>query len=284
MPEPADPEVIKYTRTCLRMAEAHDLQTALDAGAQHETVNMVEVVHHPTSALPGLNYMTPRRGAAWVTARAVQEGMAQLAALGRAARIVYYDGLMPDIFRQTLLDCGLQWSSESAVYANSTPTASLPQSGYLAGEAADIRAIARWWQTRCILLAGGQAQGGQTPMPRQLPDLVENGRMVFLNVMRSGELLGVASLQLQMTTRTAKVTEFHLSDDTPDARRLLIAAAARAAARRSYEMIYTAEALGDAEWLSGMNFMKVGHVVVYSAARRAKDEVDERLAQSLRSE
>ncbi|MCC6612659.1 MAG: hypothetical protein IT320_04215 [Anaerolineae bacterium] len=84
------------------------MQTSLDRGTQHETLNLVIVVHHATDTSPELNYVTPRRGVAWVSAGAAKEGLVRLCELGRAARFLYLEGLLPAFFRQTLTGIGLE--------------------------------------------------------------------------------------------------------------------------------------------------------------------------------
>ncbi len=114
-------DVTKNQRATLRRIEAHILQAHLDQGAQSETVGMVEVVHLPDDARSPLNYITPRRSAAWVSTNALHDGLSRLKALGCPARVVFYDGLLPPVFKQSLLEIGLQLEQEEPIYALMLP-------------------------------------------------------------------------------------------------------------------------------------------------------------------
>ena len=60
---------VKESRTVLRRIDAHLRQSHLNLGAQTETVGFVDVIHHRTSPLPSLNYVTPRQNTALVPAK-----------------------------------------------------------------------------------------------------------------------------------------------------------------------------------------------------------------------
>ena len=59
-----DDSAIKETRLILRRIQDHLFQAHAAFGAEHQTVGLVDVLHHPTSRLPDLNYVTPRRNTA----------------------------------------------------------------------------------------------------------------------------------------------------------------------------------------------------------------------------
>ncbi|MCA9912927.1 MAG: hypothetical protein KC496_06245, partial [Anaerolineae bacterium] len=84
---------IKEARVTLRRVQAHLHQTHLNLGAEEQSVGFVDVVHHASSALPNLNYVTPRRNTAWVSGKHIADGIAVLRDLGRRARVRFVDGL-----------------------------------------------------------------------------------------------------------------------------------------------------------------------------------------------
>ena len=103
----AEHQDIKATRLLLRQIQA-DVSAAHEAlGALRESAGMVDVVYHPQHDTPELNYVTPRRGTAWVSGAFVAQGLERLQALGRAPRVCYLDGLIPPPFDATLAGLGL---------------------------------------------------------------------------------------------------------------------------------------------------------------------------------
>ena len=108
-------EEVKANRTLLRRIEQERTQAALERGTQQETLNLVIVVHHATDPSPELNYVTPRRGVAWVPASALRVGLARLEELERAPYFVYLEGLLPAFFRQTLAGIGLELVQDNPI-------------------------------------------------------------------------------------------------------------------------------------------------------------------------
>jgi hypothetical protein len=271
-----DSEAIKHARTCLRRAEAHDLQTALDAGATHETVNMVEVIHHPTNALPNLNYLTPRQNVAWVMGSAVLEGMARLEVLGRGGRMTYYEGLLPTIFRQTLAGIGLQSISESQVYACTTPVHTIPSDIEIATTYDDV---AKWWASRYTLLTGNQDR--TLEMPAQLWERVNADQLCCLSLYAGSVPLGAMCLRWHTALGSAKVVEFYVGDHAADVDYVLMAGAQAAAARRGCDLLYVAGALHHPTMLGDLSFISVGRLLTYSRMIRLKETEHDQLAQSV---
>jgi hypothetical protein len=265
------PDDIKQVRTLLRSIEAHRIQTHQDRGALHETVNMVEVLHHPTSALPELNYIMPRRGTAWVSAAALQTGIERITALGRAPHLVYLEPLLPPAFRQTLEQVGMQWAAESAIYAAADLfTASALAAGdrlLIAQTAGDV---ARWWRARSRILAGTRRFRREVRQIEAIHALAATGRALPLLIERQGDIAGVASLELQPSLKTARLAEFlplHADDRAPLLRGILHAAAARGC-----DLLFGAGAVfGTTDDLAVYGFAKAGRAVAYLARPVKKD-------------
>lgn len=103
----------RETRVVMRRVEAHLRQAHLNLGAKDESVGMVDVIYHGTSALACLNYVTPRRNTAWVSANYIQQGLVNLREKGRRSRVRFADGLYPPVFAGTLRELGLELESET---------------------------------------------------------------------------------------------------------------------------------------------------------------------------
>lgn len=109
-------EQVKAQRIALRHVEHNRFEADEARGTCHETLNLVIVVYHPSDTAPDLNYVTPRRGTAWVSTSALREGLLRLQELGRSPRFVYLEGLLPPFFRQTLVESGLELMQDDPVF------------------------------------------------------------------------------------------------------------------------------------------------------------------------
>lgn len=108
---------IRAARQVMRRVQAHLLDAHQQMGAQVENVGFVDVIHHPTTELPYLNYVTPRRNTAWVSAQHITDGLNRLEALQREARLRFAEGLYPPMFQKALLSTGLILEEETPVSA-----------------------------------------------------------------------------------------------------------------------------------------------------------------------
>ena len=106
---------IRAARQVMRRVQAHLLDAHQQMGAQVENVGFVDVIHHPTTELPYLNYVTPRRNTAWVSAQHITDGLHHLEALQREARLRFAEGLYPPMFQKALLSTGLTLEEETPV-------------------------------------------------------------------------------------------------------------------------------------------------------------------------
>jgi hypothetical protein len=277
-----DPETIKTIRALLRRVDEHDQAVAHEEGAQRLSLNMLDVVYHPTNPLPTLNYVTPRRGAAWVSTNAVQQGMERLAELGRAPRLLFFEGLMPPIFRQSLAEFGLQWAGESQILATTSLTTLPPfVPSFAAAQAAESVALARWWDARSDLLAGGIRRRKDVGVIQRMVRLVESGQAHYVSVLREGRLAGIASLRMQHALRSAEINAFHLANDDVNAARALMSAVLRGAAEHKCDFVFIAEAMGDAAWLGEYGFSTLGSVVAFASRLPHQETPHERMAQPL---
>jgi hypothetical protein len=102
-------------RQTLRQIQDHLGRVHESLGAVRELVGMVTVYHHPTNALPHLNYVTPRQNTAWVSGPMIQQGIDHLSRLGRAPRVQYIEGLYPPQLGAALRKLGLEVEREVPV-------------------------------------------------------------------------------------------------------------------------------------------------------------------------
>jgi N-acetylglutamate synthase-like GNAT family acetyltransferase len=262
-----DPEALKAARVMLRRVDDHDYAVARDEGAQRDSLNMLDVVHHASNPLPTLNYLTPRRGAAWVSLKDVQVGMEHMAALGRAPRLLYLEGLMPPQFRQTLENYGLQWAGESQIFACTTLTSSLPAATLSSALATQPASLARWWYARGEFLAGGLQRQTDAAVIQRMLRRVEAGQAIYLGVEDGTRIVGVASLRIQAPLRSAEVNAFYLGSADANIARTLMSAAIAAAEQHDCDLIFVAEAL-DGRWLTEFAFQPLGSVVAFAAREK----------------
>jgi hypothetical protein len=100
-------------RSTLRRVQAHLLNAQVGLGAEHHTVDLMEVLYHPNNMMGSLNYATPRKKTAWVSANQVKRGLDFLIEHGRTARFQYIEGLYPPEFAKSLGKLNMQVESET---------------------------------------------------------------------------------------------------------------------------------------------------------------------------
>lgn len=108
-------KVDRETRQVLRRVQDHLIHAQKSLGAIHETVDLMEVIHHPDNTLGELNYTTPRRKTAWVSADQIQHGIDNLIGKDRHARVVYIEGLLPPLFAKNLRKLNLSIERETPI-------------------------------------------------------------------------------------------------------------------------------------------------------------------------
>jgi len=139
----------RESRTILRRIEAHLRQSHLDMGATEEAVSFVDVIHHETSPLRTLNYVTPRRNTAWVSGNHVQQGLDKLGEKGRPLRVRFVEGLFPPVFVRALRELKLDVEEEVPIMVykrkkEPRKLASVPD-GITFSQAKTIRDLSIWW-------------------------------------------------------------------------------------------------------------------------------------------
>ncbi len=124
VPAPAanpDEAAVREARATLRHVQQHLIQVQLNLGTELETSGLVEVLHHPVSTLPALNYVTPRRSTAWITRQDVVRGLDTLRHRHRTPRFCYLDTLFPAAFATVLTSLKLEVETLVPVLAAAAP-------------------------------------------------------------------------------------------------------------------------------------------------------------------
>ena len=106
---------IKESRRVLRRVQKHLSQSLIDMGANRENIGLVDVVYHPKNKLPHINYVSPRKNAAWIPGPGIKKGLERLRELERKPRVIYIEGLYPPLFAKSIRDLGLVIEQESTI-------------------------------------------------------------------------------------------------------------------------------------------------------------------------
>lgn len=282
-----DDSAIKETRLVLRRIQDHLFQAHAAFGAEHETVGLVDVIHHPTSRLPDLNYVTPRRNTAWVSGKFVQGGLDQLQSLDRVPRVQYIEGLYPPLFARTLRDLGLEAETEMPLLAYSPGTIHHPPPlpkpeippGVRLELVHDQRGTDLWWYVwrnayYDVLTLGVEPLAvGRDAAAQQL------GQEVDVIMHRHNFPIGVVRVGVQSgTTKSAHIIALALLKEahTPPLTKLLLAAAMRAALARGCTLIFAPGVREDSPvFIHDLGFIEVGSMVCYAARSANVNEVVE---------
>jgi hypothetical protein len=270
-----DSATVKESRRVLRRIQDHLYLAHSSLGAQRESVGLVDVMHHPTSALASLNYVTPRRSTAWVSSDMIEQGLAYMRQIGRIPRVHYIEGLFPPPFAKNLLDLGLkaEWELPLMAYLPGGFNGQMPpplRSDPLPPEirieqAADERGGQLWgdvghsaaYEVATLgvepLLVG--QEGGSQP-----------GQQMDVLMYFSGLPVGAARLSIQEDTAHLLALALKKQIRTPELAALLMSAAVRAAVAQKCTLIYApGETDADRQMARALGFMDFGSIVCYAA-------------------
>lgn len=268
---------VKETRVVLRRIQDHLLHAHKTFGVEHESAGFVDVIHHPTSKLPDLNYVTPRRNTAWVSASYVQQGLDKLQSLDRDGRVQYIEGLYPPQFAKTLRDLGLHPENETSLMAFSLSglggtTPSLPKPttprGVRLELAGDQRATEMWLYVHKNANYDLMTLGVEPLSVSREPDAQRLGQDIDVLLHRNDFPVGVVRLGVQTPTQSAHVVAMAMLREAhiPALARLLLVAGMRAALARGCTLIFApGENDADRSLKRELGFVDVGSMVCYAA-------------------
>lgn len=280
-----DDSTVKESRQVLRRIQDHLFQSHSTAGVQRETINFVDVIYHPVSALPEINYVTPRRNTAWVSGVYIQQGLDRLAELERRPRVQYIEGLYPPLFAKTLRELGLQVESEMPLMVyrpggllNHTPQPPLKPStppSVRLELVSDQHGVEVWWYVWRNAFYGVHTAGVEPLAVGRDVASLRLGQQIEVLLYQHNFPVGVVQVSMQSLTKTAQVTALALLPEarSPQLTKLLIAAAIRAAQARGCTLIFApGENEGDRQLKRELGFIDVGSLVCYAARSDNMDE------------
>lgn len=268
-------DAVRETRRMLRLVQAHLIQTSVNHGASVQVKGFVDVVHHATSAANELNYVTPRKNTAWVSAKEIEHGIEALRGLGRLARVQYIEGLFPPQFATTMNTLGLHMEHETPLmllemHSPPPPAARSLSEGLTISEVTDAQGGALWWY---VWRNAFYDVVTQTAPPVAIGmDLyhIASGHQTDFVMMRAGLPIGVARLSYYPAASTAHLESvaFIREARQPRLLRALIQQLMAHAHARGATLIFSS---GDAERdaYRELGFIDCGSIVWY--AEKAND-------------
>jgi hypothetical protein len=266
-----DDTEVKAARRVLRRVQEHLTQTSMAQGAQRDQHGLVDVVHHPANSRPTLNYITPRRSTAWISAKDVAHGLASLRDQARTPRVSYIEGLFPPLFAKTLHDLGLVVEREQTLMVFQAGQDHLPALPTPDGIVFDVvnsaQASAVWWYVwRNAFFDVVTATADPVFIGEDLRQIA-SGSQIDLVMYRYRFPVGVARVSVMAAEHTAQLSALALMREwrTPELLRSLHSQAVKAALAHDSTLIFCAADGDDDRALCRDNgFVDYGNVVCYA--------------------
>lgn len=281
-----DSATIKESRRVLRRIQDHLYLAHSSLGVQRESVGLVDVMHHPTSSLASLNYVTPRRSTAWVSSEMIEQGLQHMRQIERTPRVHYIEGLFPPPFAKNLLDLGLkvEWELPLMAYLPGGFNGQMPPPltdallpANLAIEPATTERSGQVWEAvQQHSTAYVVATLGVEPL---LVGALQPGQQIDLLLCRGDTPIGAVRLSIQEETAHLLALALLKEAYTPELNAALLTAAVRAAVAQGCTLIYApGETETDRQIARGLGFMDFGGIVCYAANTYTNAEVhDDRI-------
>lgn len=282
----------KDSRRVLRLVQEHLAHAHLNLGAQQDHIGLVDVIHHPQSRLPYLNYAMPRKNTAWVPGPEIERGLERLRRLERAPRVNYVEGLYPPLFARTLRDLGLHVERETAIMLHRLNDA-LPNGKVITQahrtEGVDIQpvndqeGIALWWYVYRNAYYDVVTTGVEPISIGKDMRAIVLGDQEDLILYRFGFPVGAARLTYHDATAHLAALAIMREHRSPDLLLSFYRAALDAARQRGCELVFTSgETDDDRAFLRDAGFMDSGSIVCYAeSTTEARGGSDDGLAQPL---
>ncbi len=285
-----DKAAVKESRQILRRVQEHLYAAHGNLGVIKETVGLMDVFHHPESSLASLNYATPRRNTAWVSAEMVQQGIDHLKQLDRDVRVQYIEGLYPPLFARTLheLDLVPEWELPLMVYVKDgfngqkpppIDLSNLPD-GITIEPVSDQRGVDLWWYVWRNAYYDVLTLGVEPLFVGRDMTALKLGHQIDILMYRSGFPVGVTRISIQ--NQTAHVLALALMKEarSPVLLRMLLNSAIQAALERGCTLVYApGEDEDDRRLCRELGFLDFGSIVCYFAEsnRNRNEEKDGRI-------
>lgn len=267
-----DDAKVRATRKVLRQVQTHMLQTHRNLGAQVEEAGLVDVLYHPTSTLPHLNYVSPRQNTAWIPGPAIETGLQRLRAHERKPRVCLVEGLFPPLFAKSLRDRGLTVEREIALMTFNKETAPVPSArngitpqGTQARLVDDQEGMAQWWYVWRNARYDVVTNGADPVYVGKDMREIALGNQADIILYRHSFPVGVA--RLTYTEESAHITAVAVMKEvrTPENVRLIYQKALQTALEHGSSMVFTSgEAEADQRICRQIGFVDAGSIVCYA--------------------
>lgn len=272
----ADKAALKETRRELRLVQAHLIQSRLHRGAAFESHGFIDLIYHSESRDGYVNYITPRKNTAWISAKDVEAGLKILRERERTARIEYIEGLFLPQFAKTLIELGLQAEHETplmllSVSEKPARSGALPD-GIAFSEATDAQSAGVWWYIfRCAYYDVLTHTAPPEVIGRDLYHIAQGQQTNWL-VYRQGIPVGAVRVTHNTENQTAHIEDIALMHEIRSARlyKALIQHVITDAIQRGASLIFTA-GTDEREILREYGFFDCGSVICYAENLSRKD-------------
>lgn len=274
---------VKQIRQILRQVQSHLTEAHLRQGAEQEQVGLVEVLHHPNSTSPELNYVTPRKNTAWVSIPEVTNGLKVLKSHARALRVMFIEGLFIPAFGERLASAGLARESELRVMAlqldpmeletvspdefDSDETLTLGTMTFV--NVASRAESALWWYLWRNAHYDVVTQTAELRFIESSFKQISEGHQLDLIMRIGGIPAGVASLTLSTDRTSAQISAFALARETrslPHAQQLLEEVVEQVKAKGISLLFFALSDVLLNTASQGLGFVDCGGIVCYSEA------------------
>jgi hypothetical protein len=270
-----DETLQRETRRVLRQVQDHLYSAHATLGAEKEELGLVEVIHHPTNSLPDLNYITPRRKTAWVSANDIEMGIDYMRQIARTPRVQYIEGLFPPLFARTLTGLGLQAEREVPLmiykkggFNDVKPPLLIPPDkpvGVSLERVSDQRGIETWWYVWRNAHYDVLTLGVEPLVVGRDMAALQLGHQIDIVMHRYTFPIGVARVSIQKDTAHLLGIALMREHRTPEMIKLLQLAAMQAAFEHGCEIIFApGETEDDRRLCRELGFSDLGSMVCYT--------------------
>lgn len=276
--ETEEAAIERETKQILRHIQHHLSESHVALGAIKESAGMVDVFYHPTSALPTLNYVTPRRNTAYVSRTYVQQGLDVMTQLERTQRVLYVEGLYPPQFAKSLRELGLQLERETPImvykpggirgYWQPPPLVERPlPDGISVKRVSDQEGIGHWWYVWRNGHYDVLTLGVEPLFVGRDMEATWTGRQMDFVMYRAGFPAGVARVSLHQNTAHLLAMALLKEIRSPAMIQILQMAAVKGALEQGARLIFApGEKEAERRMARELGFMDFGSIICYSAA------------------
>lgn len=273
----------KETKTILRQVQDHLYQAHRNLGAERITLGMVDILYHSSSTLSSLNYVTPRRNAAWVSSTQLQQGLSYLLERRRTPRVQFIEALFPPQFAETLRQSNLTVERKTPImvykpdgfYGQPARELKMPKlpDGIAVEQVKDKHGIEVWWRTRHSARFDVLTLGVEPLFVGADTASLRVGQQMDFILHRYGLPIGIARLSL--LEKTAHLLALAMLKEDHDSSLIhgLQTVAVKAALERGAQLVFApGESATERLWSYGSGFMDFGNIVCYADAENAHED------------